>query len=292
MAKLGANEPCHCSSGEKYKRCCRDRDEGRDRQRIPSPDERASIAQFARKMQEEVEKAKYEAPRYHDFKLGGQRFRAVGRGIYPEQSAGQLSATIIEHFKSQVLGRKWLEEEGIKPADEQHFLMRWLTAWDELYRQTQAQDQSAGVSYIPLPGEVQELLAVADDACRILQVQKRFPDKLRRRLLNWREFQGARYEVAVAGIFIRSNFDIEWINDKTGPANKAGKRCEFNAVHRATREVIAVEAKSRRRTGTLHEPGESPDLSGLRADVSDLYRKAVEKKPDDESWRNTFRRER
>jgi hypothetical protein len=236
-------------------------------------------------MQREAEEAKYQPPEYHEVELGGHKVRFVGRGVYTSKSLGPLSDTIIEHFKTQVLGQKWLVEESQRPESERHVIIRWLAAWEDLHKQGRGQgDGSNSPPYLPISGEVQELIALADDASRILQTEKRFPKKLRERLINLREFQGARYELAVAATFIRCNFSIEWVNDKTGPANKRGKRYEFNAVHNVTKEVIAVEAKSRRRKGTLHEEGEMPDLSVIRADVDRLYKEAVMQGPEDKPF--------
>lgn len=282
MVKLGANKPCHCGSGKKYKKCCRDKDEGRERRWNPSPDEVTRLSEFARKLQREQEESKYAPPKYHEVELGGHKIRIVGRGIYSGQSMPPLSNTIIEHFKTQVLGQKWLEDEAQKPENERHVITRWLTAWDNLRHQKNHKEEGRSrLPYHPLSGEVQELIALADDASRVLQTEKRFPKKLRERLINLREFQGARYELAVAAIFIRCNFNVEWVNDKTGPANRHGKRYEFNAVHNVTKEVVAVEAKSRRRRGTLHEEGETPDLSSLKADVDRLYKEAATQGPED-----------
>ena len=36
MAKSGRNDPCHCGSGKKYKRCCRDKDEAAEREALAS----------------------------------------------------------------------------------------------------------------------------------------------------------------------------------------------------------------------------------------------------------------
>ena len=236
-------------------------------------------------MQREAERAKYDAPPYHELELGGEKIRIVGRGIYTEKHFGQLSETIVEHFKTQVLGKKWLEDEGRRPAEQQHIIMRWLSAWDDLRQHGSTEGRKEGeVRYVPLTGEAQELIALADDASRIMQTENRFPDKLRKRLINRRGFQGARYEVAVAATFIRCNFEIQWIDERTGLANKLGKRCEFNAIHKVTGEIIAVEAKSRHRIGTLHEEGAAPHPSALRADVGDLYRKAVRKNPEDKPF--------
>lgn len=36
MAHTGRNDPCHCGSGKKYKRCCRDKDEAAEREALAS----------------------------------------------------------------------------------------------------------------------------------------------------------------------------------------------------------------------------------------------------------------
>jgi tetratricopeptide (TPR) repeat protein len=36
MANTGRNDPCHCGSGKKYKRCCRDKDEAAEREALAS----------------------------------------------------------------------------------------------------------------------------------------------------------------------------------------------------------------------------------------------------------------
>jgi hypothetical protein len=282
MAKTGANELCDCGSGIKYKRCCRDKDERKSKLYTPTSEQLEGIMRVAREAQLKLEQSKYRAPEYHEFELGGQKFRIVGRGLYPQPHSGQLGDVIVEHFKTQVLGKKWLEEESRKAPDNQHVVTRWLNAWDELRTQGQeAARASETQTYSPITGEAQELLALADDASRLLQMEKKFPKKLRTRLLNRNEFQGARYELAIAATFFRTNFKIEWIDDKTGPVNALGKRCDFNAIHQVTGETVAVEMKSRRRKGRLHEAGEAKDSADLSADVYNLYKEATEQDPGD-----------
>jgi SEC-C motif len=285
MAKIGANELCHCGSGTKYKKCCRDKDEKRSKLHTPTPEQLEGIMRVAHEAPLKLEQSKYRAPEYQEFELGGQKFRIVGRGIYPQPHSGQLGDVIVEHLKTQVLGRKWLEEEGRKSPDKQHVVARWLDAWEELRRKGQEAARASDLqTYSAISGEAQELLALADDASRLLQMEKKFPKKLRTRLLNRNEFQGARYELAIAATFIRTNFRIEWIDDKTGPANGLGKRCDFNAIHQVTGETIAVETKSRRRKGRLNEAGEAKDEIKLSADVYNLYREATEQNPGDKPF--------
>jgi hypothetical protein len=281
MAKIGRNALCSCGSQKKYKHCCLRRNPIQSGRWIPSLRNQAELTQFVRKLQRDAEQAKYAAPPYHEFELQGHEFRIIGKSIQPDSG---LSNNIVKEFKSQVLGQQWMEDEQRKPVDERHIVIKWLSAWDELAEKSRKPDPDQKTVWLTLTGETQELIALADDCIRILQTHKRFPRKLRSRLLNWREFQGARYEIAVAAIFIRCNFEIEWIDEKTGPANSLGKRCEFNAIHPVTGETIAVEAKSRRRKGTLHEGGIKLDPATLRADVDALYKDAVDKNPWDKPF--------
>ena len=52
-AKIGRNDPCHCGSGKKYKRCCQEKDETAERTTLaaaeaakPKPPPRRSLADF------------------------------------------------------------------------------------------------------------------------------------------------------------------------------------------------------------------------------------------------------
>ena len=93
-------------------------------------------------------------------------------------------------------------------------MIRWLGAWEDLRKQGQElAKQSNTQTYSPLSGEAQELLALADDVSRVLQLENRLPKKLKARLLNRNEFQGAHYELAIAATFIRTNFKIDWVDD-------------------------------------------------------------------------------
>lgn len=98
--------------------------------------------------------------------------------------------------------------------------------------------------------------------CNSLSIQ------LLERIKQQKCFQGARYELAVAAIFLRAGFEIRWIdtsNDKT---------CEFEATHKKTGIKVGVEAKSRNRKGVLHEPPGSSSKRGL----DDLLRDAIKKR--------------
>src|SRR5437867_2357855 len=129
--------------------------------------------------------------------------------------------------------------------------------------------QRSGQTYsAPATGMTIELIALAHDLYTLQKVD-RLPDKLIDRLRNYNEFQGARYEVAIAAAFVKCGFEIKWIDDRTGP------HPEFIARNRRTGEEVATETKSRHRPGALHHPGALLPAEELCADVDRLYREAL-----------------
>lgn len=122
-------------------------------------------------------------------------------------------------------------------------------------------------------GDVQALLSLADDVyclCLVEQMSGKILDRLR----NIGEFQGVRYEIALAASLVRAGFSISWLESNEPHA-------EFTAFLPESGESIIVEAKSRHRAGVLHESGEPPDLSSLKADITGLYLDALKKPTND-----------
>lgn len=106
---------------------------------------------------------------------------------------------------------------------------------------------------------------MADDVYR-LQLVRRLPRKVVERLRSYDRFQEAHYEIAVAAILVRCRFEIEWVEEK------AKKHCEFIATHKVSSESIAVETKSRHRSGVLNQKGPISDPASLRADAAHLFK--------------------
>jgi len=99
------------------------------------------------------------------------------------------------------------------------------------------------------------------------------PRALKTRLKHRDQFQGARYELAVAGCLARLGFAIEWHDAKTA------KHCEFTARHPGG-DVVAVEAKSRHRPGLPHGAA-APAPAPQGANIEGLYREALSQNPND-----------
>jgi hypothetical protein len=107
------------------------------------------------------------------------------------------------------------------------------------------------------------------------------PDGLVERLRSSEQFQGARYEIAIAAIFARLDCEIRFLDEDE--ELRGVKHVEFEATHRPTGQAIAVEAKSRHRPGVLNQPGERSTDDPLRRDarmVRSLFVKATEKAPE------------
>lgn len=180
---------------------------------------------------------------------------------------------LIDHLK-YTYGKKWANEQYAIDADERHVVMRWWFSFCELQKAAAGPNHGKGDVYALQPsGDAMEYVSLADDLCRLRLVDALRP-KMVDRLRHHAEFQGARYECAIAASFVRCGFEIVW---QAGPETK----CEFIGTQKLTGESVAVEVKSRRRPGTLNEGGTMPDASSLCLDVQRLYDKALTQCPSD-----------
>ena len=248
--KIGRNDPCPCGSGKKYKRCCL-RVSGVSRATrivIPAPLQRPT------------------EPHLIQAKFKGYRFRAVGNRLHYRKPTETFHEFVLAHLK-MLLGKAWYMGEVGKPAEERHQIARWYFAVADWQRRMATEENRVPGGWHAEPtGDAQALHALAYDAYTLKHVN-RLPRRLLERLKDRVAFQGARYEVAIAAIFVRLGFEIEWINDKTA------RHYEF--IVRGRGLEIAVEAKSRHREGVLHQPGTVDLERAVRGDVDGLFRKAL-----------------
>jgi hypothetical protein len=256
VAKIGRNDDCPCGSGRKYKKCCLERDKA---PKLPAVrDQQGSL----------IHRAPVET--IHQ----GKRVRAVGSAV----AFSPLKQTDHEHYVDVLrgeLGEEWNQAQLALPEGERHVLHRWNTEWDSLRRgalepvdrETVGDGQYSSVA----TGDLNCLINLAYDVFTIADSMV-LPEELVRKLKTVDQFQGARYELAVAAVFLRSGFEIEWI------PREGRKRPEFIATHSATGREVAVEAKSRHRPGVLGRQGEIPEQ--VKIDVSTLMGKALKKETD------------
>jgi hypothetical protein len=111
------------------------------------------------------------------------------------------------------------------------------------------------------------LLTLAYDVY-VLRDHSKLQDDVLARLRHRDQFQGARYELFVAAMFIRAGCDIAYEDESDGTQ----KHHEFIATHRESKLEMSVEAKARHRQlrGDF-------DMASIRPYVRDLLLSAADK---------------
>jgi hypothetical protein len=252
--KLGRNAACPCGSGKKFKKCCLGRpplDSGRD----------AGGRLIGRPFIDTVWKAQ------------GKRVRAVGSGIELRPTE-ETDHEFFIHVLQRHFGESWHKQQLAKPALDRHVVEQWVDHWSTV--RARGADGVETVQHGPKlfsttqTGDLKALLCLGYDLYTV-EHHGALPKALLRRLRDAEQFQGARYEVAVAAVFARTGYEIEWITatDRKLP--------EFIARHPRTKTEVAVEAKSRHRPGVLGRKGQTPPAASLTVDVAELMRRALTK---------------
>lgn len=242
--KICRNDPCYCGSGRKFKKCCYKSEES------PAP-----VSDFPLV-------AKYK----------GRTVVALRSRVYMLPEGRTFHDFLFDHLQER-LGKEWWDSQIELDPKDRHVVVQWyfaLSAWSQR-NATDANREGSGWNAIP-NGPVQSLFQLAFDIY-LLWHYDFLPDKLVDRFKDRHEFQGARYEIAVAAMFARLKYKIEWV------ADKSKKHCEFIALHPDTGDRIAVEAKSRRRDGVLHELQRYSGTLKMKGDIGNLLRDALIQKP-------------
>ncbi len=208
---------------------------------------------------------------------GGNRVRAV-KGRLHVRPANETFHDFLINYIKWTFGEQWWKSQTGVPAEQRHVVFQWT---HDDYDSKRAHEEDGGP---PLgePHHEQDaigsswaLLSLGYDLFCVAAAQG-IPDYLADRLRNRQYFQGARYELAVAALLLRSGFSLEWLDADAGDE----VRCEFIARLGSDGATVAVEAKSRRRAGVIHQPGEftyEGDVTGLLKQI----RQGEKKKPDD-----------
>lgn len=240
MGKPGRDDLCPCESGRKYKHC----HGGVHKVETVESD---ITAEF-RKHRKDYIAQSFSGPRPIAADHQGYTFRAIGNRLYYRKSHTTYIDFLLDLIEF-AFGPKWHSNQVALPEQGRHLVMQWMGSWYRHCEANRPQNVAENSVFRCAPtGDGQALLTLADDLYK-LQVARSLPSKLMHRLRIPELFQGARYEVQVASIFLRSGFDIDWQEDN------AEKHCEFYAVQKHTRMRVAVEAKSRKCPGVLGEAG-------------------------------------
>ena len=263
--KIGRNDSCPCGALKpdgtrmKYKKCCE------LKKSRPVPPEILEYFKNNPPILEPFEKGGFLTGRPFITEIfQGMRIRAVANVIYQRAIDETFHQFLLRRF-SELLTQKWMEAEEKKR--QPHTLILW-------FRETQgninASDEKGDglLRGVKMTGNMRALLALAYDFYSLQHCIAPVPQKLLNRLRDENEFQGARYEIAVAGLACRSGFEIKWIND-------TGKHCEFIGTHKITGEKAAFEAKSHHRGGVLGRDGNF-DSETAKTKIIDHVKEALE----------------
>jgi len=235
----------------------------------PAKTEGQPIAKTILQMSQELRSPRLTSRPQIQAVFGGQKVRAVRNSIYFRPKDETLYDFQL-NLLLWTLGKAWFDAEMAKPLGQRHVILRWRHERSELLKAHQKpEDDPNKAVAAPMTGSVRALQVLADDIYQLEHALKT-PRKIIDRLRDSRQFQGARNEIAVASIFARCGFEIEFIDDDTK------RNPEFIAQKGAER--IAVEAKSRHRPGVLEERGV---IQGdpAPAKIKELYENALRQNP-------------
>lgn len=264
--KIGRNNPCPCHSGRKYKQCCERNNTERN---IPP----RILDHFAKKSAEEQRhRERYGNVRRPRTVLAEDwRIIVVGADLVRVPRKTTFHTFLFQHLYN-VLGPGWIRSELNKQRDA-HPLADWAEAERQI-RVAISDDAAEPLEIVP-NGILKAFMAIAYDLY-VVADNEQLLKRLVKRLKHPRQFQGARYELAVTATLLRAGFDIVHEDER----DSSRRHPEFIAKHRLTGEAVAVEAKSKHRAGVLGFSDPKAESGDLRLGIGQLVRDAVGKVKD------------
>ena len=268
LSKPGRNSLCPCGSGVKFKRCHGrlDHPPGINTKSVIPKEILRAIHQVKQKRDSHA--AKHGSVKEiitADFK--GWRIVAVGSKLHYSKTWRVFTDFLGPYLQSK-LGKEWGEKQVKLPLEEQHPVVQWRTIFAT--HQMSSVPNEKGL-YDSKLGSANAWFRLAYDLYLIEQnaeLQKR----LIRRIREPDKFQGARFEAAVAAMMLAAGYELSFANERS-----PGKHPEFFAKHRVTGHRLAVEAKSRHRSGILGFEAKTKAVKPQSLDVFALLRDAVDK---------------
>ncbi len=272
--KIGRNDPCPCGSGKKYKKCHLEKNASDD-----VPVEVIQYFERVRARQEYLKQAGIHINYVKPIMFKGKKVFALGSTVYPNCPPNTTFHEFIIQILKETIGLDWFREQAKSPVEERHFISLCLEKLGEwIARNEKTAERVRGEIWGAKPdGYSKSLLLLAFDVCSLIH-RHSLPHKLLERLKSRDQYQGARYEIAIAAIFARLDCEIQFTDEKS-----KSKHCEFVATHRPTNVSLAVEAKSRHRSGVIHQLGFLAPLEKLLSGrlIRRLFNDALEQNPKD-----------
>ena len=143
----------------------------------------------------------------------------------------------MQHLMGSARGQAEIDKVR---AEDRHPIVQWYQHFCDT--QKRARKNAAGIYEIDRDGVSAAFMVLAYDLY-VLRHHGKLQREVLKRLRRHDQFFGARYELFVAALFVRAGFDIAYEDER----DSSKKHPEFVATHRATKFVMAVEAKARHR---------------------------------------------
>lgn len=262
------NCPCDCGSGKKRKKCCKDfplKTKVVAQASEPTPEDLKEVLSFFADLERDRQILRkvgiHESYQQVISRIKEGYLMSLEKGIFKIISDEALNFyEVIGVVAMETLGDDWIEKEGKKSVharSEIYKIMSILGATGGFKKIISYTGRNID-SYIPENGFSKNFLTLAFDIFCLRHVGN-LPKVLVERLKHFDQYQGARYEIAVAAIFCRLGYRIEWLDDRK---LKIGHP-EFIA-RKAGKEVY-VEAKSRHLSGVHNKPGTFDESKAIKS---------------------------
>ncbi|MEA9602488.1 SEC-C metal-binding domain-containing protein [Polynucleobacter sp. MG-28-Ekke-A2] len=268
--KQGRNSICSCGSGKKFKRC-HGQFKGNE---VLTPYPRPLPPEIISQIEEHYSKQFMHKEKHGGVKeiisveFNGQRVVATGNKLNysPEW---KVFPDFLNHFLCDELGAGWGNSQIALDVQDRHPIMHWRNSMIASQQNTSRDEKGLIGSR---DGGAHSWIRLAYDLYLIRQ-NSELRKKILKRLRDEVSFQGARFEVAVAGMMLAAGYVLDY-SPEVGP----GKHPEFFAKNRETGITLAVEAKSKRRNGLMGFKGSPKDtISDDYSDVRKLLIDALNK---------------
>jgi len=199
----------------------------------------------------------------------GMRFVASGKSLhYANASDWKVFPDFLRSYLAGILTKEWGERELLRADAQQHPICQWHRLMADAM--VGAQPDQNGILSIN-SGAALAWMRLAYDLY-LVEHNAELQKKLLRRLRDPSKFQGARFEATVAAFMVAAGYEITFSNE-TGP----GKHPEFYALHPKSNIKLAVEAKSKHRSGILGYHSGCEWSTPRQFDIYGILRDAVKK---------------
>lgn len=176
----------------------------------------------------------------------------------------------LSDFMKSIIGTDWGNVELRKPHNDQHQIIKlYKKVADQQKNQVKSEER---IYTLKRTGALNAWYQLAYDL-HVLRHNLALSERVLNNLKHKDQYQGARYELSVAAVMIRAGFEVKHKDGRGG----SNSRFEFTAKDKKTGEIIAVEAKSKHRSGVLDFDLENGKVDHRKINAKHLLKDALKK---------------